>query len=91
MKTINFSADLARQLHQVIAEHDPAAFDHGVAAHYLAATLGFWVAQQSTSNDTRADTLEQLYKLTVNLIHDIDQQQASASTPSGVQHWQPEP
>ncbi|NVK29771.1 MAG: hypothetical protein HWE20_02120 [Gammaproteobacteria bacterium] len=86
MSTIDFNADLARQIHKLLAEHDERASDAGVAAHYLAATLGFWVGQLDENNADRGERLEQLFKMAVHVIHDVDQFKQNND---GVGTWKP--
>lgn len=77
MAQLQLSMQLIDALHGALQQHDPQAGDGGVAAQYLAATLGFTVATLENGGDAaqREELLEELAAFAQHVMRDVLQQQ----------------
>ena len=74
MSQLQLSAQLVRQMHQFLADHDNNAEDPGVAAQYLAAVIGFLLGEQDMTESQKDEILEQLFSFAQHVANDVSQQ-----------------
>ena len=74
MSQLQLSAQLVRQLHQFIQQHDDNAEDPGVAAQYMSAVIGFLLGEQDMPDEQKDEILEQLFAFAKHVSDDVTQQ-----------------
>ena len=90
MSQLQLSAQLVRQMHLHLSNHDEAAEDPGVAAQYMAAIIGFLLGEQDMQDDQKDEVLEQLFAFAKHVADDVTQQKKMTppkQNPFGV--WKP--
>lgn len=65
----------------MLAKHDSAAEDPGVASQYLAAVIGFLLGQQEMPSDQKREILEELAAFTTHVANDVDEQRRQPPPP----------
>ncbi len=81
MSQLQLSAELVRQLHQSLADHDDNAEDPGVAAQYMAAIIGFLLGEQDMPDTQKEEILEQLFAFAKHVANDVSQQKKAPPAP----------
>lgn len=77
MKSIQLSDALIENLHQVIEQHEPdARHDASITVQYLAAVVGYMMAEFPGSAGERADYLQQLHALAEHVLSERNQAKA---------------
>jgi len=92
MKSIQLSDALLDELQDVITRYEPEAKgDAGITVQYLAAVVGYMVAQFPAAPGERREFLEQLGGLSQHVLDDCEQNAAQQQAePSGAQgHIEP--
>ncbi|MEM7209342.1 MAG: hypothetical protein AAF434_16080 [Pseudomonadota bacterium] len=90
MSQLQLSAQLVRQLHGFLSQHDKNAEDPGVASQYMAATIGFLLGEQDMDSQDKEEILEQLFAFAQHVAEDVERQKRAAppkQNPFGV--WKP--
>lgn len=75
---LQLSGELIEKLQNVLVEADPRAREPIVGVQYLAAVIGFLVAQMPEPVAQRKDYLSQLAQFTASVFDDIDSRNQSA-------------
>ncbi len=88
MSQLQLSGKLIKEVRDVIAEHDPAASDPGVASQYLSAVIGFLLGQEDMPDQQKQEILEELMAFANHVASDVQRQKSNqAQQASGV--WKP--
>ncbi|HKK06854.1 MAG: hypothetical protein P8009_08945 [Gammaproteobacteria bacterium] len=84
MKSIQLSDALIDELQNVIARYEPeAGEDAGISVQYLAAVIGYMIAQFPAAPAERREFLEHLNGLTQHVLDDCEQSAAKAQAQPG--------
>lgn len=84
MKSIQLSDALIDDLQKVIARYEPdAGEDAGISVQYLAAVIGYMIAQFPAAPAERREFLEHLSALTQHVLDDCEQSTAKAEAQPG--------
>lgn len=75
---LQLSGELIEKLQNVLIESDPRAREPIVGVQYLAAVIGFQVAQMPEPVDQRKDYLAQLAQFTDSVFVDIESRKQSS-------------
>ena len=73
MSQLQLSGPLVQQIQELLASHDEQARNPGVAIQYLAALMGFLLAQQNLSSEDKRELLEQLCGFSRQVLEDLEQ------------------
>lgn len=88
MSQLQLSGKLIKEVRDVIAEHDPAASDPGVASQYLSAVIGFLLGQEDMPDQQKQEILEELMAFANHVASDVQRQKSNqVQQASGV--WKP--
>ena len=94
MAELSLSTEIVNKVLEVIQEHDSTASDQIVASQYLAAVIGFIVAQENFSEEQRSDVINELSSFIRHVADDIrgETSNAAPSAPAGESFgiWKPE-
>lgn len=88
--SLQLSPTLLKSLQEALQANDPRSSDPAVSVQYLAAVIGYLVAQLDEPRAEREDFLHQLAQFTVSVFQDVDGQRSAAPPPqaaTGV--WRP--
>lgn len=84
MKSIQLSDALLDELQRVIARYEPEAEeDAGITVQYLAAVMGYIVADLPAAPDQRREFLDHLHGLANHVLDDREQSAARAASSAG--------
>lgn len=85
---LQLSGKLIKDIRDLLAAHDPAASDSGVASQYLSAVVGFLLGQEDMPDAQKQDILQELMAFANHVASDVQRQKsAQAQSASGV--WKP--
>lgn len=88
MSQLQLSGKLIKDLQDLLAAHDSAATDPGVASQYLSAVIGFMLGQEEMPDAKKQDILEELMAFANQVASDVQRQKSEqAQSASGV--WKP--
>jgi hypothetical protein len=72
MSELKLSSQLVKDLHALLAAHDPHARDPIVAAQYLGALTGFTLSSLDIDLPVKRDILEQINEFSRHVLEDIE-------------------
>ena len=88
MSQLQLSGKIVNDVRNLLAEHDPAAQDPGVASQYLSAIMGFLLGQEEMSEPQKQEVLEELLAFAGQVAADVSRQKSEQmQSASGV--WKP--
>lgn len=88
MEPIKLSDQLVEDLQKTIVQHDERASDGGIAIQYIAAVLGYMLAQQPFADDQKREFLNQLCEFSKHVFEDCQKNQP-AGPESAMGKWRP--
>lgn len=80
MSSIQLSDALLGDIQAVLEKHDPANKDSGIGVQYLAAILGYIVANFPTPSAQKTDIMNQLFQFASHVMAENDVSKATEST-----------
>lgn len=92
MSQLQLSGKLIKDVKDLLAAHDEAAQDPGVASQYLSAVIGFMLGQEDMPEPQKQEILEELMAFANHVAADVQRQKteqssSAAASASGV--WKP--
>lgn len=88
MSQLQLSGKLIQDVKDLLATHDPAAADSGVASQYLSAVIGFMLGHEDMPDAQKQEILEELMAFSNHVASDVQRQKTDqAQSASGV--WKP--
>jgi len=88
MSQLQLSGPLVKSVRDLLAKHDPAAEDPGVASQYLSAVIGFLLGQEDLPENKQQEIMEELMAFAQHVAADVQRQKTErAQSASGV--WKP--
>ncbi len=88
MSQLQLSGPFVKEVRDVLAKHDPAAQDPGVASQYLSAIIGFLLGQEDMPEPQKQEVLEELMAFAGQVSADVSRQKSEQmQSASGV--WKP--
>ncbi|OED40644.1 hypothetical protein AB833_11275 [Chromatiales bacterium (ex Bugula neritina AB1)] len=88
MSQLQLSGKLIKDVRDLLASHDAAAQDPGVASQYLSAVIGFLLGQEDMPGPQKQEVLEELMAFANHVSEDVQRQKSEQSaSASGV--WKP--
>ncbi len=88
MSQLQLSGKLIQDVKELLATHDPAATDPGVASQYLSAVIGFMLGHEDMPDAQKQEILEELMAFANHVASDVQRQKTQeAQSASGV--WKP--
>lgn len=88
MSQLQLSGKLIKDVRDLLAAHDSAAEDPGVASQYLSAVIGFLLGQEDMPEPKKQEVLEELMAFANHVAADVQRQKTDqAQSASGV--WKP--
>ncbi|PID59591.1 MAG: hypothetical protein CSB44_12745 [Gammaproteobacteria bacterium] len=81
MSELQLSAKLIEDIRNLVADHDAAASDPGIASQYLCAVVGFLLGQQDMPTERKHEVLEQLGAFMKHVADDVARQHSQAAPP----------
>lgn len=88
MSQLKLSGKFVNDVREILAQHDPAAQDPGVASQYLSAIIGFLLGQEGMPEPQKKEVLEELMAFAGQVAADVSKQKnEQTQSASGV--WKP--
>lgn len=77
MSQVNLTAQLVRQIEDIVKKHDEQAQDPSFVSQYLAAVIGFLLGEVDMPKERKTEVLEQLMQFSQHVCTDVENKKES--------------
>lgn len=77
MSQVNLTAQLVRQIENIVKQHDEQAKDPAFIAQYLAAVIGFLLGEVDMPKEQKTEILKQLMQFSQYVCTDVEDKKAA--------------